>query len=59
MITHRLKSVADCDWILVMDKGEIVQAGTHEELIQQVGLYQILVKSCDAVNCKLRNGSLK
>lgn len=42
IITHRLKTVRNCDLILIMDKGRIVQQGTHETLIQQPGLYQSL-----------------
>ena len=40
MITHRLKTVRHADQILVVDKGQIVQQGTHDELIHQGGLYQ-------------------
>lgn len=43
IITHRLTSIRNCDLILVMNKGEIVQRGTHEELIRQEGLYQSLI----------------
>jgi ABC-type multidrug transport system fused ATPase/permease subunit len=49
IITHRLKTIRDCDFILVMDQGQIVQRGTHEELIQQPGLYQSLVHSAEAL----------
>lgn len=49
IITHRLKTIRDCDLILVMEQGEIVQRGTHEELIQQPGLYQSLVFSAEAL----------
>ena len=37
MIAHRLKTVRIVDQILVLDQGRIVQKGTHDELIQQVG----------------------
>ena len=41
-ITHQLSAAATADRILVMEKGEIVQTGTHQELISQEGLYQWL-----------------
>jgi ATP-binding cassette, subfamily B, multidrug efflux pump len=41
-ITHQLSAAATADRILVMDKGEIVQTGTHSELMAQQGLYQWL-----------------
>ena len=41
-ISHQLSAAAQADRILVMDQGEIVQTGTHEQLIQQPGLYQSL-----------------
>jgi ATP-binding cassette subfamily B protein len=41
-ISHQLSATATADRIFVMDKGEIVQAGTHTELLQQSGLYRSL-----------------
>ena len=41
-ITHQLSAAATANRILVMEKGEIVQTGTHQELISQEGLYQWL-----------------
>jgi ATP-binding cassette, subfamily B, bacterial len=40
IIAHRVQSLMDADQILVLDKGEIVQRGTHEELIEQPGMYK-------------------
>ena len=39
MIAHRLKTVRHADKILVIDHGQIVQQGKHEELIAQPGIY--------------------
>jgi ATP-binding cassette subfamily B protein len=40
IIAHRIQSVMNADLILVMDKGEIVQMGRHEELVTQDGMYR-------------------
>ena len=41
IIAHRIQSVMVADLILVMDKGEVIQMGTHEELISQMdGMYR-------------------
>ena len=40
VIAHRIQTIMRADIILVLDKGRIVQKGTHRELIQQEGLYQ-------------------
>ncbi|MEO1022801.1 MAG: ABC transporter transmembrane domain-containing protein [Bacteroidota bacterium] len=42
VIAHRLSTVQDADLILVMDKGEITEQGTHHELLEQKGLYSRL-----------------
>lgn len=44
MITHRLVEMELMDEVLVMDKGRIVERGTHEELIRVEGLYQRMLE---------------
>ena len=43
MIAHRLKTVRHADQILVVDHGRIVQQGTHDQLIDQPGIYAAFV----------------
>jgi ABC-type multidrug transport system fused ATPase/permease subunit len=42
MIAHRLSTVRDADLIIVLNHGEIVQQGTHDELLSRDGLYRQL-----------------
>lgn len=54
MIAHRLKTVRNADQILVLNNTHIVQRGTHNELIQQNGLYSDFVKARkEAIGWKL------
>lgn len=54
MIAHRLKTVRHADQIVVVDKGRIVQQGTHEQLMKQEGIYKRFVDARQqAVSWKL------
>ncbi len=44
IIAHRLSTIRNVDWILVLHKGEIRETGTHENLIQQNGIYSRLYR---------------
>jgi ATP-binding cassette subfamily B protein/subfamily B ATP-binding cassette protein MsbA len=44
VIAHRLSTIMHADQIVVLDAGEIVQTGTHSELMEQPGLYQQMVR---------------
>lgn len=44
VIAHRLSTIQNADWIVVMQKGEIVEQGQHLELMNKKGVYQKLVE---------------
>lgn len=45
IVAHRLSTVRDADKIVVLDKGQVAEEGTHNELTQKQGLYYQLVKN--------------
>lgn len=56
MIAHRLKTIRNADQILVLKDGEIVERGSHEELIKNNGLYSDLINAkAKAESWKLNN----
>ncbi|HTR82148.1 MAG TPA: ABC transporter ATP-binding protein [Bacteroidota bacterium] len=56
IISHRISTVKDADMIIVMDKGEIVEQGKHDELVDRGGIYanlhqkQLLEKELEQIN---------
>ncbi|CAF4704134.1 unnamed protein product [Rotaria sp. Silwood1] len=47
IIAHRLSTIRSCDLICILDKGYIIESGTHVDLMEQRGVYyQMVVRSC-------------
>lgn len=45
VIAHRLSTIMAADEILVVDQGQIVQRGTHQELVEENGVYRELYET--------------
>ena len=58
VIAHRLSTVRDADQILVLDKGAIVERGTHDELVAQGGLYSDLYNRQDLAGTTNQDSSI-
>jgi ATP-binding cassette subfamily C protein len=43
MVAHRLSTIKECDEIIVLDKGRVIQRGSHLELVNQEGVYKELI----------------
>ena len=61
VVAHRLSTLRRADWILVLDRGRIIQAGSHETLLNDKGAYQRLaaVQVVDEESIRLLGTSLE
>lgn len=54
IIAHRIQSIMAADLILVLDKGAVVQSGTHEQLLQQDGIYRQIFEIQTRIEVELK-----
>lgn len=57
IISHRISTLSEADIILVLDGGELVQSGTHEELVAQQGLYRRIWEIQNSLEEELLTGT--
>jgi ATP-binding cassette subfamily B protein len=53
IISHRITTLCEADTILVLEKGRLVQQGTHQELLEQEGLYRRIAEIQNALEDEL------
>jgi ATP-binding cassette subfamily B protein len=55
IIAHRVQSVMNADLILVLDKGLVIQEGTHQELLEQDGVYRQIYDIQTRIEIEIEN----